>query len=211
MKLLIENWRKYLLDEGGRTVTGPGGLVEYDTYIVLYRSGPHIRVFYSNAKGHNNSGGDLPSIGYPGGVPKGEVRATKVVSQCLGAYQVKWSEAEDQWGPLLYDVVMEAAGDFGLMADRSSLSAEAFNVWRFYMRSRDDVQKKQLDDKANTLTKDTEEDNCGTTTAREFDDAFDGYGDMVQQALIDSPVMKVYTKGPTTIQKLEAAERLIKR
>ena len=115
------------------------------------------------------------------------------------------------WGPLLYDVAMEIAGENGLMADRESLSTDAFNVWQYYMNSRGDVQKKQLDTEDNELTPD-ETDNCGAVSARTHDDTFDDYrSDEKKQALSDSPVMKVYTKGPTTIGELEAMGRLIRK
>ena len=47
---------------------------------------------------------------------------------------------------------------------------------------------------------------------RAIDDAFDAYrDDMKKKALVDSPVMKVYTKGPTTIGTLETMGRLIRK
>jgi len=209
MKLLFENWRKYLLSERksyARTIEGPGGLVERDTYITLMKSGIDIRVYYSDKSGQKQSDK----------IPSGEVRAIKApenFAPCLHAYQVVESFADDGFGPLLYDVVMEAAGEFGLMPDRESLSRDAYDVWHFYMKYRDDVQKKQLDDKSNELTDDPE-DNCGVTSARAYDDNFDDYrSDDKKQALYDSPVMKVYTKGLTTIEKLEKLNpsRLIKK
>ena len=87
---------------------------------------------------------------------------------------------------------------------------------RYYMKSRSDVKKKQLDDLDNTLTPDGG-DNCDTTTAHDhqtkepgFDHSFDGYDDMIKQALYLSPVMKVYTKETSTIAKLDAMNRLIR-
>ena len=79
------------------------------------------------------------------------------------------------------------------------------------MNSRPDVQKIQLDTLDNELTPD-DADNCSTDTARAFDDAFDAYrDDMKKKALVDSPIMKVYTKGPTTIGELESMGRLIRK
>jgi hypothetical protein len=99
---------------------------------------------------------------------------------------------------------MERVGDRGLMADRGSLSADAFAVWEKYME-RGDVQKKQLDDEENTLTPE-EEDNCTTDTAHQRQDFLGWESREFYRA---SPVMKVYTKGPTTIEKLEAIGRFI--
>ena len=137
------------------------------------------------------------------------------LGHCLGAYMVVGSEATHGWGPMLYDVIMELAGDDGVMADRSSISKDAFNVWQVYM-TRDDVQKKQLDDERNTLTPD-EEDNCDMDTAIQRSglttaDMFSGEwtDEKTAELLKNSPIMKVYTKGPTTIEKLEADGRLIR-
>ena len=125
------------------------------------------------------------------------------------------SEATHGWGPMLYDVIMELAGSDGVMADRSSLSKDAFNVWQVYM-SRGDVQKKQLDDVGNTLTPE-EEDNCDADTAIQRSglkttDVFSGEwnDEKTAELLKNSPVMKVYTKGPTTIQELESMGRLVR-
>ena len=125
------------------------------------------------------------------------------------------SLATHGWGPMLYDVAMEVAGDRGLVADRQSLSKDAFNVWQHYM-TRGDVQQKQLDDPGNTLTPDGE-DNCDTDTAIQrsgltMADFSNNWSDeKTAELLKNSPVMKVYTKGEGTIDKLEAAGRLIRR
>jgi len=117
---------------------------------------------------------------------------------------------------MLYDVMMEVAGDDGVMADRSSLSPDAFKVWQVYM-TRDDVQQKQLDDLGNTLTPD-DADNCDMDSAIQRSgltskDMFSGEWDDEKTAelLKNSPVMKVYTKGEGTIDKLEAMGRLKRR
>jgi len=75
------------------------------------------------------------------------------------------------------------------------------------MNSRPDVVKKQLDDPDNTLTPE-EEDNCDTDSAPEV--GFIEWETQLEDALRDSPVMKVYTKGPTTIQELESMGRLVR-
>lgn len=78
------------------------------------------------------------------------------------AWEVKWSQAEDGHGPLLYDIAMETARIFGasLASDRDEVSYEAQRVWSFYDRNRSDVVKGQLDDEDGTLTPDDEEDDC---------------------------------------------------
>jgi hypothetical protein len=55
-------------------------------------------------------------------------------------YTVEYAEAPEGWGPLLYDVAMEAAGPIGLTSDRKEVSDEARAVWRHYMTQRPDVR-----------------------------------------------------------------------
>ena len=66
------------------------------------------------------------------------------------------------FGPLLYDVAMELVSidkNSALTADRSTVSDEAFAVWKHYLTQRNDVEEFQLDDLNNTLTPELE-DNC---------------------------------------------------
>ena len=49
------------------------------------------------------------------------------------------------WGPMLYDVAMECAGQRGLMSDRFNVTEEARQVWQFYDTQRQDVSKQQMD------------------------------------------------------------------
>lgn len=53
---------------------------------------------------------------------------------------VRLAEAPKGFGPLLYDVVMEAAGASGLTSDRSEVSDDARAVWQHYMDRRPDVR-----------------------------------------------------------------------
>lgn len=207
MKLLREYIREMLLTEVAK---GPEDLPE-DVYVRVRKGIANFEIFYSDVEGNQlGTGlGTLPVSGYVNIMAPGSSAYVSGAS-CSGAWVVVGSGANHGWGPLLYDVAMEVAGSAGLMADRSSLSEDAYNVWQVYM-SRGDVQKKQLDTLDNELTPD-DADNCGTETARQFDDMFDDYrSDEKKQALRDSPVMKVYTKGPTAIGGLESAGRLIRK
>ena len=202
MNLLREYIRELLTEAAG----APDNLPD-DVYVRVRKGAANFEIFYSDVEGNQlGTGlGTLPVSGYVNIMAPGSSGYP-----CSGAWVVVGSGANHGWGPLLYDVAMEVVGSTGLIADRQSLSKDAFNVWQVYM-SRGDVQKKQLDTLDNELTPD-DADNCGTETARQFDDAFDAYrDDMKKKALADSPVMKVYTKGPTTIQKLESMGRLIRK
>lgn len=55
-------------------------------------------------------------------------------------YTVDFAQAPKGWGPLLYDVVMEAAGASGLTSDRKEVSDAARAVWQHYRDKRPDVR-----------------------------------------------------------------------
>ncbi len=64
-------------------------------------------------------------------------------NQDCASWEVMNSYARGGWGPFLYDVAMEYAGDSGITPDRGDTSADAQNVWAHYMR-RPDVLKYDL-------------------------------------------------------------------
>jgi len=214
MSLLREYIRELLTE----AAMGPADLPD-GVYVRVENRGKYLRVFYSYKDGEQigTGVGNETVSGYveaksPDAREKG--RATPDREPCLGAWMVIGAGATHGWGPLLYDVVMEVVGAAGLMADRQSLSKAAFNVWNMYM-SRGDVVKKQLDDTENTLTP-GEEDNCDIDTAIHHSglkvaDVFnsDWSDEDGADLLLGSPVMKVYTKEPTTIQKLKVIGRFI--
>lgn len=118
---------------------------------------------------------------------------------CLEAYIVSKSSAPEGFGPLLYDVILELAGERGVAPDRLTVSEDALAVWDFYLNSRGDVKKAQLDDPANTLTPE-EEDNCRQDSALRFN----------PEDWDKSPLSKVYYKpNREKIDALQAAGRLI--
>jgi len=195
MQQLFESWRKYLLSEA---MKGPEDLPDGIYIGIRHRDSGTTEVYYSDYQGRMRRGEVWGLVRFGHRIGHGQ-------SDCLGAWSVIISQAGRGWGPLLYDVAIELAGTDGLMADRESLSLKAYNVWLYYMNSRDDVVKKQLDDPNNTLTRNYE-DNCETDSAEERDGA-----EMGEEELINSPVMKVYTKGPTTIEKLQNMGKLLDR
>ena len=88
---------------------------------------------------------------------------------CSGASIVSIAEAEGGYGPLAYDIAIEATG--GLAADRTEVSDEAEAVWDYYANYRKDVQVDQLDiDYMNSygedqLTPDNKSDDCDQVPA----------------------------------------------
>jgi len=202
MKIL----RKYIRELLTESAKGPADLPD-GVYVGIKSFGNNTQVFYSDAEGNRRVTIKPPvgrvAVSKPGRSP----HSAQNPGSCLGSWQVISSQVSDGWGPLLYDVAMEVVGDAGLMADRGSLSDDAYNVWKYYMNSRPDVVKKQLDDPDNTLTPE-EEDNCDIDSAPEVNEI--EWETQLVGALTDSPVMKVYTKGPTTIQELESMGRLVR-
>lgn len=63
-----------------------------------------------------------------------------------GVYVVTSSKAKDGFGPLLYDVALELAGDAGLKPDPLDVSDDASAVWKHYATQREDVKSEPLVD-----------------------------------------------------------------
>lgn len=59
-------------------------------------------------------------------------------------YIVTSAKAKDGFGPLLYDVALEVAGQSGLKSDTLDVSDDASAVWKYYDTQRDDVDSKML-------------------------------------------------------------------
>ena len=215
--ILLREYIRTLLAEAAMS---PADLPK-DVYVTVdsSRKSGTIYVYYSDAHGERIRN-MTHRKGYENDI-HGGIQATQerhMEGECLNAWMVTASGALHGWGPLLYDVMMEVVGEDGLMADRSSLSNAAFNVWKTYM-SRGDVQKKQLDDPGNTLTRD-EKDNCEIDTALNhtgsgysmYDFLSDDWDETDTANLLrTSPVMKVYTKGLTALQQLDRLGRLIEK
>ena len=202
MKLIIENWRKYLLNEAMKTVEDllnfkdeefpdedldiyvvvqPRNInnITYVTYASIDESGQTYNLGYNDAI--NGKVGISPPNENPDHGP------------CDGTWQVRLSSAAPGWGPLLYDIAIEYAtlhGN-GLISDREEVSDDARAVWDYYVNSRtgDGVDNHQLDDLNNTLT-DIEVDNCDQNISG-------GKGEWLESSL-----SKRYTKPPTTINQL---------
>lgn len=201
MNLLFEGWRKYL-NEGMMQVSN---LPENVGILINTENSPtEISISYAELQ----TGGASQS-------PKGEVRIGPVgqdhadwFGACLNAWVVTSANADQGWGPLLYDVAIEWASlrgsGVGLAPDRSIVSDDAYGVWDNYMKNRDDMEMLQLDDPANELTPD-EGDNCAQNAAVS---AAANRGMEWHQ----TPISKVYKKkNPTMIKSLQAAGKLVFR
>jgi hypothetical protein len=211
MKLLFENWRKYLLTEGMMTVDE---LISVGDNVFIRinegRAPREVIISYVDA-----SGKDLGwrSDGYTVDGPWGVVQITKDRNwaqssqsddgSCGEAWRIASSHASSGWGPLLYDVAMEYAtmNGGGLTADRGSVSKDAYAVWNHYLNSRGDVSSNQLDDLDNTLTPKIDSDNCAQEVPK------------LHKSIPwpESPLSKKYTKAPDTINKLKDTNKLWKK
>jgi len=231
MKLLLENWRGYLLNEGMKTVDDlPEGV-----YIAIKKTKFGLSVYYSD-----KDGATIPKLTLAGrltGLPSGTVNFgpsdLDVDGNCLDAFVVFGSRTVKGWGPLLYDIAIESATEkgSGLMADRRSVSGEARAVWDYYLNKRSDVYAVQLDDKDPDirpgrrvpdnkddyrLTPGNPEDDCDQQVALSKPDGYPKYdrfnppeSDEWKSMLKAAPLSKMYQKKPTTINKLREMGRLL--
>jgi hypothetical protein len=72
---------------------------------------------------------------------------TVAVSYSLScsSYEIVVSFSDyDKYGPLLYDIAIEVAGDLGLIPDRGDVSEAAGKVWSYYLRKRWDISSKPI-------------------------------------------------------------------
>lgn len=212
MKLLREYIRE-LLTEGAMGLEDMAD----DVFVRVREDGDRVTITYSNEDGSMYKGSGLSYGRIEIYHPTGRAQWSVDPEPCATAWMVGGTNAEPGWGPLLYDVAVEFAtlNGGGLIADRSSVSKDAFNVWQYYMNSRPDVEHVQLDDTSNTLTPE-ESDNCEIesalrhapyTSAEIFSDEWTDQDSV--DFLVGSPLMKAYRKSPTTMNNLRTAGRLI--
>ncbi|MEC7366714.1 MAG: hypothetical protein VX457_01460, partial [Actinomycetota bacterium] len=78
--------------------------------------------------------------GYNTDKPRAKINFERDTSfgPCSGGAYVTYAKAEGGFGPLAYDVAIEATG--GLMSDRTEVSPDAASVWDYYMNNRPDVK-----------------------------------------------------------------------
>ena len=125
---------------------------------------------------------------------------------CSGASIVSIAEAEGGYGPLAYDIAIEATG--GLAADRTQVSDEAEAVWDYYANYRKDVQVDQLDiDYMNSygedqLTPDDKSDDCDQLPA------YDKYGPSWNESGLSKKISKV---GTPVIDELRKRGMLVEK
>ena len=163
---------------------------------------------YSRAVGPGSASGR--DDGIYGSIQLYSVEEYKV-GPCLGAWMITWSQASPGFGPMLYDIAMEwaSANGGGLIADRSTVSDEARDVWDYYLNNRSDIEVVQLDDPNNELTKDIEEDNCDQEIAGGQNYLYPKPPERVDPDWPKSALSKMYRKTNDSVTKeLKALGRL---
>jgi|6_EtaG_2_1085325.scaffolds.fasta_scaffold42973_2 hypothetical protein len=209
VKLLLENWRKYLLTEAAKKPRDlPPGI---NIVINHKRGGTMIQYVDEDGRGlvatQDGPWGEIYIVNLKG----------REHGQCGGAWKVSSANAGQGWGPMLYDVAIEYATIMadGLVADRDAVSPEARRVWDYYFMRRGDTTAHQLDNLNNDLTPEIEEDNCDQRVAG-FDIARpsgERYGTRKKTGVdwTKSPLSKRYTKESATMDALIALDKLVEK
>ena len=129
MKLLFENWRKYL-NEAAKGISDLP---------------PDAQVYI-----------DVHDTGFEVGLDPVGLISVEVVPQCQDFYSVSDVTADDNWGPFLYDIAMEWASSagIGLTPDKEmSINQEAIPVWEYYFNKRPDVEKLSMPEECEARTR----------------------------------------------------------
>ena len=203
MKLLREYIRELLTEAAKGIVDLPEGV---GVGIHKWDDGT-LDIYYVDLE--RNIPAFLPDKSETYGGVKVKRAVPRLYGECGDAYMISGAFAVSGWGPMLYDVAMEWAtmNGGGLMADREGVSGDARQVWDYYLNNRGDVTPDQLDNLANELTPDIEEDNCMQSSALRGRDPETGRSTHVDWTI--SALSKRYTKAPTTMNALEAAGKLV--
>ena len=233
MKQLVENWRRFLkegidsriqkqidmllaLPDIGVAIVSDGPTQKRINYVRLEKPDPAIDVPQYSVLKRDDAVVRKNRKVTKTGIPYGGVEIMKVDPDhdgpCLDGWTVIGSEAEQGWGPLLYEVAIEFASQDGggLAADRFSVSQYAQAVWDKY-EQRGDVDTQQMDTNPSPgglainqsvpqLTPDDQSDDCDQSRSiTKFDDRWH-----------EDSTSKMYKKDNLEVMEaLKAAGRLI--
>jgi len=225
MKLLFENWRNYknsLLTEGMKTVADiPDGTKVRIWKLIDANEGRIYQIKLVNETHDEevhgiefpqwlNQGGDRKNKDRSYG-PEGDINLIEL-KKCTGGgiFEIH-SDADKGWGPFLYDLAIEWATSIGKGAMSARLagtksSPAAVAVWDYYLSNRNDVKHVQMDNPDNFLTPDPD-DNCLQPDNLE---SYISDGKLDNEGFKESPLTKVYSKEPTTLEALSSKGILIK-
>ena len=175
MKLILENWNNFL----NEAAMGMDNLPPDTVVVIDERNNFVTEIYYSS----------LSEMGSTDTKPYGRIiiEAPYPEGTCDGAWNVANSDADQGWGPMLYDIAIEWATQNanGLMSDRAAVDEEAINVWDKYISL------------GRATTHQVGNESCDQDVAEE-----DKGSDWKESSL-----SKRYTRPPTTIDALKAAGR----
>lgn len=122
--------------------------------------------------------------------------AVRDVRGPLGSTEINLFAANEGWGPTLHDIVMGEAN--GIIADRRSVTQDAYDVYKFYHDNREDVQKTPLDSIYHKWTPSTDDDAEWGGGAMFSDGSFQSVDDksITQQKFNSDPLNWVYRREP---------------
>lgn len=173
MKLLLENWNKFVNEYAQPKSTFAlyvkGG--KYSRGLILYDMSGVISVLDDNGQlPEASSKNELEQYIF-GVIDVGEPLDSD--GDCYNAYQVDISSAQKGYGPLIYDLAMYILNKDGvpLTPDRRTVSPDASGVWNFYKSKRGDVASKPFDDIENPRTP-SPEDDCRLHKNEPLDSAY---------------------------------------
>jgi hypothetical protein len=114
--------------------------------------GDNLRVVVVNSGYDSSIKKYLPPAAYEVNLIKKDQGGEFEVGSVAVSYSLRCNSFEvvvaysdiDKYGPLLYDVALEVAGDQGLIPDRNQVSIDAEKVWRYYLRRRYDISAKPI-------------------------------------------------------------------
>ena len=115
--------------------------------------------------------------------------------KCSDGMTISMSLADQGWGPFLYDLVMEKATieSTGIIPDRTTVSANARGVWQYYLDNREGIVIRQLDNLKDSFDNGPHDD-CAQVSSQ----------DHLRWNWKKSPLSKIYSKKPTTIETLKS-------
>ncbi len=220
MKLIMENWRKFINEDIDPRIqkqldmvlSMPDVGIAISSDASFGKSIRYVRIEDAETQQYSELTYN-DAIGDKKHYPHGEVDIMKTEEDhegpCFGGWTVIGSESKKGWGPLLYEIAIEYASQNGggLTSDRSSVSKDAQAVWDKYA-DRGEVDTRQMDTNrergaANLtvpqLTPDDRSDDCDQSRVISQDGP-NWYRDSTT---------KMYKKDvPEAMQKLKSAGRL---
>jgi len=131
--------------------------------------------------------------------------------QANGAWQVHGPAAIDKYGPLIYDIAMQDAGE--LMPDRNGLpSPFAQNVWKYYKNNRSDVVSTPLDDKYDPQTPQESDDSIVHNPGKDsFGNFLDSSYHMTGPGPDLSSMRATYNQMIKTLRTIGVSQPFVKR